>query len=508
MAFLVEQNVKGVTYVYRTEGYWDKGKQQARHHRVFIGKKDPKTGKIIPAKAQLPARECRDFGNYYFLKTIAHQTGLLSVLEDVFPDIWREILTCAFYEISERKPLYLCAPWSLSTATIDNITLSSQNISELLKSLGNRDRDRMIFFRTWAKKRLEQECIAYDITSISSYSKLNEFLEFGHNRDDENLPQINMAMLFGETSLLPIFYSVIQGSIRDMTTISNMLQYAKELEISMVRFIMDKGFYSDANVKEMTQNGLKYAIAVPFTTQFAKTQVDKMREKLKSPIKSFNINGDIIHGEVQLKKIHGHRGYLFVYYNERYFLDAKENLLKRIMHLEQKIEGKSKLPSGLSDPSLKYLNIRRSKSGLRIQRDEDAINKFLRYKGFMVMLSNTVRDEKECLHLYRSKDTVERAFDNMKNELDMKRLRIHSEVSMNGRTFMAFIALIIHSWIDKKMKEKNLYKSYTQEEVMCVLKRLKIIELSDKRTIFTELSKKQKYLYKVFGIPEPSKSLL
>ena len=508
MAFLVEHTIKGVTYVYRSEGYWDKEKKQARHRRILLGKKDPKTGEIIPSKSQLPPRGCRDYGNYHFLLTIAQQTGLLGVLKEVFPDIWGEILTCAFYEVSERKPLYLCEPWCLSTETIQNIRLSSQRISELLQELGTRDHDRMSFFRAWARKRAEQECIAYDITSISSYSRLNEFLEFGYNRDGEELPQINMAMLFGESSLLPIFYFVVAGSIRDMSTLSNMIHYAKELQIDSVRFVMDKGFYSDANLKQMAQKGIKYAIAVPFTTQFAKTWVDTTREVLKSPNLSFPLNGDIIYGEKQKITIHGHRGYVFVYYNERRALDAKESLLKRIMNLEQRLKDRRHPAYGFSDPCMKYVRVRKSKEGVRILRREEAIRDALEYKGFMVMISNTVRDEKGCLYLYRSKDIVERAFDNMKNELDMKRLRIHSELAMGGRTFMAFIGLILHSWIDKTMKTTDLYKRYTQEEVMSELKRLKVVELSDNRKILTEISKNQKYLFKLFHIPEPSQSLL
>jgi transposase len=392
--------------------------------------------------------------------------------------------------------------------TVGGTVLSSPRISELLGNLGERDRDRMSFFKAWSRKRAEQECIAFDITSVSSYSKLNEFLEFGYNRDGEDLPQINMAMLFGETSLLPVFYSTVQGSIRDMSTVENMMKYAKELDITHVRFVMDKGFYSESNLREMGENRLKYAVSVPFTTALAKASVDEMRKQLASPSQAFGINGDIVQGICRKRKIHGRRGYLFVYFNERQRLDWKEGLMKRILRLEHRIEGKRRLPAGLEDPCLKYLKVRESRNGLLVRRDEEEIMRTLKYKGFMVMLSNNVKDAKECLHLYRSKDAVERAFDNMKNELDLKRLRIHSEISMHGRTFVAFIGLILHSWIDRVMKEKGLYKRYTQEEVIAELKRLKIIELSGGRKTVTEVSKNQATIFKAFGISKPEVALL
>lgn len=37
-----------VTYVYESESYWDKEKQQPRNRRKLIGKLDPVTGEVVP----------------------------------------------------------------------------------------------------------------------------------------------------------------------------------------------------------------------------------------------------------------------------------------------------------------------------------------------------------------------------------------------------------------------------------------------------------------------------
>jgi len=499
-----EQTIKGTVYVYEITAYWDKKKQQARQKRICIGKKDPHTGEFIPSKSRRQARDCRDFGNYYLLKMIADKIGLIKILTKVYPDIWNQILTCIFYEISERKPLYLCGPWSESTQTPDNIVLSSPRISELLQNLGTRDRDRMDFFNEWAKHRAEEEYLAFDITSISSYSQLIKYLEYGYNRDGEQLPQINLGMLFGETSLLPIFYSIHQGSIRDMRTLKNMIIFAEHMKIKKIRFIMDKGFYSETNIREMLKNHVKFAISVPFTTLLAKSLVDKFRDTITASSNSFAINGDIIYATRCTIKQFDVSLNAFIYYNERSFLDAKESLLKRIMRLELELSEKKKLPKNFTHLCQKYLTIRNGKKGLIIRRNEHAIAEHLRYLGYFVIISNDLTDAGETLHKYRSKDAVERAFDNLKNELDLKRLRVHSELAMTGRVFLCFLSLILHSYINKRMKETNLYKKWTQEEVMCELKRLKIIELSDNKTIMTEVSKNQSKIFKLFQIPVPS----
>lgn len=43
-----KDNRTGITYVYESESYWDKEKQQPRARRKLIGKIDEETGEIIP----------------------------------------------------------------------------------------------------------------------------------------------------------------------------------------------------------------------------------------------------------------------------------------------------------------------------------------------------------------------------------------------------------------------------------------------------------------------------
>lgn len=112
--------------------------------------------------------------------------------------------------------------------------------------------------------------------------------------------------------------------------------------------------------------------------------------------------------------------------------------------------------SDIEDECLQYLRIQHTGHGVALQRDQARIDEALRHKGYLVIISNTIMDAPEAISLYRAKDAVERAFDNLKNELDMKRLRVHSETAMAGILFVGFIALILHSWINKRMKDAQL----------------------------------------------------
>jgi transposase len=110
-------------------------------------------------------------------------------------------------------------------------------------------------------------------------------VEIGYNRDGENLPQINLGMLFGEISLLPIYYNLYPGSIKDVKTLSNLLKITEFLEMKEIKFVMDKGFFSKNNVDEMMgkPNNYKFSVAVPFSASFAKNAVYSVREKIDLP---------------------------------------------------------------------------------------------------------------------------------------------------------------------------------------------------------------------------------
>ena len=84
----------------------------------------------------------------------------------------------------------------------------------------------------------------------------------------------------------------------------------------------------------------------------------------------------------------------------------------------------------------------------------------------------------EALQNYRNKDVVEKSFDNLKNSLDLKRLRVHLEENMKGRLFIQFIALIFISYIQRIMNEKALGKFGSASGLLEELELLNVITFS------------------------------
>ena len=131
--------------------------------------------------------------------------GITSDLKHCFPDTHQQIQSIAYYLILEDKNQLSRFPrWSALHKHPYGQDIPSQRSSELFASITEEAREK--FFRLQGKRRAEREYWVYDITSISSYSTCLKQVKYGFNKDHDPLPQINLALLFGEKSNLPFYY--------------------------------------------------------------------------------------------------------------------------------------------------------------------------------------------------------------------------------------------------------------------------------------------------------------
>ncbi|MDR1609131.1 MAG: hypothetical protein LBT38_12110, partial [Deltaproteobacteria bacterium] len=156
-------------------------------------------------------------GLIYLLNNIANSIGLTNILQNVFPNSWEKILILAQYQVATHSPFLYLQHWAQNNSLpVESNKLASQRITELLKTISI---DNIYsFYDQWNNYRQENEFLACDITSISSYSSKISDVAYGYNRDKENLKQINLCLLFGEESGLPVFSVEYNGSLNDVKT--------------------------------------------------------------------------------------------------------------------------------------------------------------------------------------------------------------------------------------------------------------------------------------------------
>ena len=118
----------------------------------------------------------------------------------------------------------------------------------------------------------------------------------------------------------------------------------------------------------------------------------------------------------------------------------------------------------------------------KIEYDEDAIQEHKENNtGWFVLISNDIRDATEALLAYRRKDAVEKNFDDLKNNLDMKRLRIHTNATMEGRIFIQFVSLILTTYLKEVMEKNGWTRNHNLQEIFSEMKSLKQVEVEGKR---------------------------
>ena len=124
--------------------------------------------------------------------------------------------------------------------------------------------------------------------------------------------------------------------------------------------------------------------------------------------------------------------------------------------------------------------------------------------GYFALLSNEVQDPFEALSLYRSKDIVEKGFGNLKERLNFRRMQVSSELSLNGKLFVEFVALIYLSYVKKKMQDAKLFDKWTLQSLLDELDVIELFEAPEHGRVLGEITNKQIDIYEALGVPIPS----
>lgn len=504
------KNPNGKTYVYENITRWNKELKKSEHERKCIGHLEPGSKQIVPNRkkkqTQLPVLDTCGYkvqgvGIHLLLDRIATDTGLSKVLRQTFPDDYDRILACAYFLVSEGRALCRVESWMNRHKSPFDTPLSSQRISELLPRITPSMQED--FFSLWISHNSDDQYYCLDITSVSCYSELLEFVRYGYNRDREELAQINLLMVTGENSHLPIYYRIMPGSIHDVSTLEESLMHMDLMDARQLHLVMDKGFYSGSNVDAMYARHVRFMIGVPFTCSLAREAVEKRRrEDMISHRNYCMVMGDELYAQTELIKWNGHRCYVHTYFDSfRAEAENKKFNHKLLICYQELKEGK-RVKKHETDYKKFFIVKETPKRGFKIEYNEEAIREHRNNtSGWFVMITNDVKDPVRALEIYRRKDAVEKGFDDLKNDLDMKRLRIHSTAAMDGRMFLQYIAMILTAKIKTIMNEHGMFKKHDMQEVIDEMKSLRSVTLpGKKKPIYTTPTAFQSEIMQVFDL--------
>ena len=507
----------GTTYVYEVlERRWVPELRSSRTKQVCIGKLDKETGAFIPSKRlveqgadaalddTMTARSIVT-GTRLLLDKLGQEIGLSATLKKVAPDCWKDILSLAWYLLSTNGALSNAELWLSNHEVPTDKRLSSQRISELLQSM-NEDM-RQSFFKAWKTRFPSKEHLCYDITSISSYATHNKYVRYGYNRDGERLPQINLAIVYGQTSMLPMIYRELPGSITDVSTLKNTLDQFDKLDYGTLHLVMDRGLYSKKNIDALCEARQHFTIGVPSHLRLVRDLIDKHRDDIDG-FKGYRVfEGEAVYSQSFLQSWgeQRRRCYLHIYFNGQQQQEDRLRFDQYVTDLYLELT-EGPIVEEHAEAYERFFIVKDTpRRGRKVLLNEEALNKARsKYVGFSALLSTKFKDSLDALAVYREKDIVEKCFDDLKNELDMRRLRIHGSKSMKNRLFIQFIAMILLAAIRKRMRETELTTKYSVTQLLWELESLTTIQYSGRyKNKLSEVTKAQREIFEAFQVDIP-----
>ena len=507
MAFIVEQKIKGKIYLYSVESYWDKEKKQSRQKRSYIGPKNPIKKAVYTQ--DLKEINIKKYGSVFLLKYLSEKIGLKKNLSEIFPDDFDEILNLCYYHISDETPEYLFDYWFEQNYLPNSKRMSSGKISELYTNIGNSQVDIKLFLKNWIEYLNPIKTVYYDITSISSYSENNDFIEWGYNRDGEKLAQLNLGLVYCKESSLPIYYQSYAGSLTDVKTLKNTVKFLSSFGLKEFLLILDRGFFSTSNILSLAtdESKISFIQPLPFSLKKVRELARKYARETSDYSNAFLYNDSLLYHSADTINFEDKTFNAHIFLNEKTKQAQKEAFLKSLLSIEQGF--KNKTFESLKEykdfrnneiPAKFQIFFKWRKFDKKIEQNRRKINEYLSKNGIFVIANNTDLDRLQIIDYYRSKDSIEKVFDVVKNELLGKRLRAHSKESAEGRLFVKFITSILYSSVSKIMKEKGLFKNYSLRELILELNKIKRTQINKKNIIFSELTKRQIKIFEAFEI--------
>jgi transposase len=525
----------GITYAYEASYKWDCDKKQSRSTRKLIGRVD-ESGNINPTDgrcrkdklaakaatkrepATVPCTRHLFCGATYLLDEISETTGLTKDLRVCFPDTYKQMLSIAYYLVLEdQNPLYRFEKWGRIHKHPHGSPIASPRSSEFFSAIT--DQQIQQFFRLQGKRRIAEEYWAYDSTSISSYSETLRQIQSGKNKENDKLPQLNLLLVFGEKSGLPFYYRKLSGNIPDSKTVKHLLTELDILGFKNTKIVIDRGFYSEKNINNLYSEHAKFLLAAKTSLSFIKNNLEAVYDDIRlypNYDENTNTYGYTINSRWDYQRARPYKGdtvkeqrrmYVHLYYNIDKGADDEAAFDQKIARWHQELLNDDRKEANAKQYE-KYFSVKRTpKRGIhQVAVNEEALRQARRYLGYFALITNEKMDAITALHLYRMKDVVEKAFGNIKERLNMRRLLVSSERGLDGKLFVEFVALILISYIHQKMKAQGLYKKYSMHQLLDKLDVIECFEEPEHRLRIGEMLTEQMEIFQKLGV-EPLTSL-
>jgi len=340
----------------------------------------------------------------------------------------------------------------------------------------------------------EHTDINLDWTSLVLYGDKCILGKYGFSRDhrpDKKQLTVGISELSNPINV-PIGLTVREGNVNDVVHFSDTYRQIRMRLKQGSRIVFDKGAHSKENVDCILDDKMKY-----LTSKKLNLSDDKRIEQFDRSQAELIDEDDGIYGT----KFEKPSRIDYFYFSERLRRDQLESkqrkalrILEEAREIQASIDGHRELPKKyqinnvLVDISYEY------QTKLQELSEEEALqlveNAAINGReGFFCLVSSEDLTLKQALETYRKKDSIEKIFNSLKNEIEIKPLRVWSEHSIYGALIIGFLAQLIISLMRYEYSElKHISTKFIKNSLMNLTVTIEYIGEGRKRYIYANFN--------------------
>jgi len=362
------------------------------------------------------------------------------------------------YRLTENLSVTRGADWINRTEVLEAFDLKGfeqRTLYRLLELLGE-NKDEIILElqdRIFEIFEFDHTDVNLDWTSIVLHGKKCRLGKRGYSRDHEpGKKQITVGIAELAAPInIPIGITVRGGNINDQVHFVDTFNQVKDrLENGSV-VVIDQGANRKKNLDLIESHNLKFVTARKLNKSdesgwiksFDRTKVELVDEE----------NG--VYGKI--RKFPSRRNYLF--FSEKLYheqLEAKFRKVDRLFleaeTIQKSLESNRGLPKRyrIVNPLVDCEYSYQTKLGML---DESQAKEILKKacitgrEGFFCLVSNKNLTLSEVLRIYRQKDSIEKIFNSLKNEIEIKPLRVWTNSAIYGALLIGFLTQLFMALI-------------------------------------------------------------
>lgn len=355
--------------------------------------------------------------------------------------------------------------------------LSEDTCHDLFERVGRDESLMQSFFASRLASVDDTALLAYDSTTVSTYSNQISEARYGFNKAHDGLETIKLLSLYSVESRQPVAFTKQPGNQPDVITIENALKQLQVLGINKAEIVTDNGYYSGKNLAELLHAHFDFITLIKVSIKWVRKELDSRLDEFRTtgsacPFDT-NTHGITVtlmqefsrarkyasqkkglsEGEAETFR---RRIYLHLYFNPLRRMEQDAAFDKDISELKSlATDGipEEDLSDGAAEKIRKYLFLRHYGRKATVTFNAKAIAARKKYHGYFALVSNCEKDPFECLRKYRSRETIESFFESGKQKADGYRTRVWSSECLMGKMFVQFVSLCYYEYLIEQLRQ-------------------------------------------------------